>query len=90
MTEAICENDFAIPSDVRVNNYGIVRHRFESHRWLSAFGLIDVKAVDRHPDGKALNFDEDGASLHRLALRMEGFERNTAESATQAIDQRLR
>lgn len=79
----------AIPSDVRVNNYGIARDRFESHRWLSAFGLIDVAPVDRHSDGKALNYSEDGASLHRLSLRHEGFRLDALEVVLKALDNRL-
>lgn len=80
----------AIPSDVRVNNYGITRERFDSHRWLHAFGLIDVESVSRNSDGTAINFSEDGAALHRLRLRPDGFDRDAVKVATAAITRRLR
>lgn len=79
----------AIPSDMRVNNYGIHRARFESHRWLQKFGLIDVWEINRRADGKALDYEKEGALLNRLVLRRDGFQSDAGSTITAAIDKRL-
>lgn len=68
---------------------GITRDRFDSHRWLQAFGLIDVEPIERNPDGTAINYAEDGASLHRLTLLPEAFRRDGLETVTAALSRRL-
>ncbi|MBE7324584.1 hypothetical protein IEQ44_07960 [Nocardioides sp. Y6] len=86
---SIASGAVAIPSDVRVLNYGIGRDRFESHRWLERFGLITVEGVDRDIDGKAIDFETKGASLHRLRLRREAFDTDGLTVVSGALKTRL-
>lgn len=63
--------EVAIPADVRLRHYGIHRDPFSAARkTLDWFGLLDVREVRRHDDGRG----EDGEmKLHRLSLLPEGF-----------------
>lgn len=71
----------AIPADDRNALYGIGREAFESHRMLDWLGLISVSEVGRHQDGRSVEYDDIGAELNRLTLRLDGF----AESAFDAV-----
>ena len=61
----------AIPAGVRLGNYGIHRDPFSSAlKTLQWFGLLEVREVGRHTDGRA---EEDERMLHRLGLKPAGF-----------------
>lgn len=45
-----------------------------AHRTLEELGLLEVRMIDRHQDGRAVDFRGEGALLHRLRVRHEGFE----------------
>ena len=66
----------AIPAHIRNVHYGIGREAFESHRFLEWFGLISVTESGRHYDGKAVEFADEGAELHRLELLPAGFDQS--------------
>lgn len=79
--------EVAIPAEVRLATYGIHRDPFSSARkTLELFGLLDVREVGRHNDGRAT---EDERRLHRLALSPPGFEQNALDAVTTAIDAQL-
>lgn len=80
----------AIPARVRLQHYGIGPDAFEAHRWLERFGLIDVFEVGRNPDGTVENFAEEGAMLHRLAVKTEGFAADAFTTVCAAIEKRLK
>ncbi|ABL84144.1 MULTISPECIES: hypothetical protein [unclassified Nocardioides] len=80
----------AIPARVRLQHYGIGPDAFEAHRWLERFGLIDVFEVGRNSDGTAENFAEEGAMLHRLAMKKDGFEADAPTTVRGAIEKRLK
>lgn len=84
------EDMIAIPAHVRVHNYGVNRDAFSSHKFLERLGLVAVNEVGRHEDGKAIEYAADGASLHRLALLTDGFNRDGAEVVAHTIRERLR
>lgn len=79
----------AIPAFHRVQHYGLGRDAFEAHRWLQRFGLLEVIEVARHSDGRSEDYDDMGASLHRLSLRREGFEQDAAKVARASIEGQL-
>lgn len=67
------DGSIAIPSEVRLLNYGIGRTAFDLHFLLERLGLLTVEGFGRHEDGRAVQFATDGAALHRLRLIPEGF-----------------
>lgn len=80
----------AVPAYERVQHYGIGRDAFEAHRWLERFGLLDVTSVNRHvDDGRSIDYEEEGSSLHRLRLVSEGFEEDGFTSVIGALDAQL-
>lgn len=84
--------EIAIPSGVRLLNYGIARDSYgAAHRNLKQFGLLDVSEVGRYDDGRVIDFGtEDGTMMvHRLALRPEGFGRIAHATVTGAIERWL-
>jgi hypothetical protein len=74
---AISPGEVAIPAEVRLRRYGIHRDPFSAARkTLEWFGLLDVREVARHFDGRG----EDGAArLHRLSVTPRGFEVNAVD-----------
>lgn len=84
------EEDIAIPAEVRLLHYGISRDAFDSHFLLERLGLLNVQEVGRHDDGRAENYDQDGARLHRLRLLPEGFEQDALQQLKSVIEDQLR
>lgn len=79
----------AIPAFHRVQHYGVGRDAFEAHLWLQRFGLLEVHEVGRHSDGRSEEYEEEGASLHRLSLRPEGLAENGARVVRAVIEGQL-
>lgn len=69
-------NGVAIPSGVRTRQYGIGRDNFAKNLALERAGLLEVHTIDRHQDGRAVDFGDRGASLHRIRLLREGFDQD--------------
>lgn len=62
----------AFSGEVRLLHYGIHRDSYSAARkTLEWFGLLEVKEVGRHEDGRA---EDDERLLHRIGLRAAGFE----------------
>lgn len=80
------ENDVAIPGEVRLRQYGISRDSFEAHYLLKQLGLLHVDEVGRHEDGRAEDYSQDGAHLHRLRLVAEGFDESPFPKITSTIE----
>jgi hypothetical protein len=78
----ILPGEVAMPADVRLRHYGIARDPFSTARkTLEWFGLLDVREITRHDDGRA----EDGETrLHRLSLSHQGF---AADALTTVLNQ---
>jgi hypothetical protein len=72
------EEDVAIEGDLRLLQYGISRDAFSAHDMLNKLGLLEVDKIGRRDGGRAEGFKKDGAHLHRLRLRPEGFEKLTS------------
>jgi hypothetical protein len=80
----------AIPATVRSLHYGIGRDSFGSAcHMLEAAGLLHVEKVARHADGRAQDYRLEGASLDRLRLLPEGFDRAAMETLRETIDNDL-
>ncbi|MGC3994719.1 MAG: hypothetical protein QM779_11505 [Propionicimonas sp.] len=80
--------EVAIPADARLRRYGIHRDPFSfARKTLEWFGLLTVREVARHPDGRA---EDDERRLHRLALRPDGFEEEALAKVTGAIALQLK
>lgn len=77
----------AIPANVRLDHYGLHRDPFSrALKTLAWFGLINVREIGRHDDGRA----EDGdLFLHRLSLRLEGFDGNGLDVVLKVIERQL-
>lgn len=69
----------AIPAHTRNVQYGIGREAFESYRALEWLKLISASETNRHYDGRAIEFSDEGADLHRLELLPVGFDRSAFE-----------
>lgn len=81
----------AIPADVRLLHYGISRHPFaDAHVVLNRLGLLDVDEVGRDVDGRALDFETEGASLHRLEILPDGFSAEALPTALERLRAELR
>ncbi|MDM7855809.1 hypothetical protein [Cellulomonas alba] len=81
------EGEVAIPAWARLRHYGIHRDPFSAARkTLDWYGLLHVREIDRHDDGRAENED---ARLHRLALKPDGFDADALTSVRAAIDAQL-
>lgn len=79
----------AIPAYQRVQHYGIGRDAFEAHHWLQRFGLLEVIEVGRHSDGRSEDYEEEGSSLHRLSLLLDGFDNDAVKVVRAAIEGQL-
>jgi hypothetical protein len=80
----------AIPAVVRSLQYGIGRDSFGSAcHMLEAAGLLHVEKVARHADGRAQEYLQEGAALHRLRLLPDGFDRAAVETLRATIDNKL-
>jgi hypothetical protein len=79
--------EVAIPAWARLRHFGIHRDPFSTARkTLEWFGLLDVREVRRHDDGRAENDDE---RLHRLTLNTDGFGVPALEQVRQVIAAQL-
>jgi hypothetical protein len=79
--------EIAIPAEVRLRRYGIHRDPFSAARkTLAWFGLLDVREVGRHDDGRAENATN---RLHRLSLAPDGFQVNACETVTEVVARQL-
>lgn len=68
------EHGVAFPGEVRLLNYGISRDTYtKALKTLAWFDLINVYEHERRDDGRALDYAEEGAQLHRLKLHRKGF-----------------
>ena len=86
------EDEVAIPSNIRLLHYGIGRDSYSSaHLMLRRFGLLNVREVGRHWDGKVIaHGTEDGEMyVHRLRLLPEGFEQPALETVTEVVRAQL-
>lgn len=83
------EESVAIAADIRLLHYGISRDSFGAHVMLSKLGLLDVEEVGRHDTGRAVDYNTDGAKLHRLRLLPAGFELPALLTMTGAIENEL-
>lgn len=83
----IAEGEVAIPGDIRLRHYGIHRDPFSSARkTLEWFGLLGVREVGRHEDGRA---EDAGLRLHRLSLLHDGFQSPALDVVRETIDHQL-
>jgi hypothetical protein len=63
---------WAFPGEVRLRHYGIHRDPYSrARKTLEWLGLLDVREVGRHEDGRA---EDDERLLHRIRLNVEAFE----------------
>lgn len=79
----------AIPAYHRVQHYGLGRDAFEAHHWLQRFGLLEVVEVGRHSDGRSEDYEDEGSSLHRLSLNLDGFEADAVLTVRSVIEGQL-
>lgn len=80
----------AVPAYERVQHYGIGRDGFEAHLWLERFGLLEVTSVGRHSDdGRSVDYADEGSSLHRLQLNVDGFPADGFTTVKGALDHQL-
>jgi hypothetical protein len=79
----------AVPGEIRLLHYGIGRDAFEAHRMLTQLDLLHVDEVARHDDGRAMDYSDDGAQLHRLRLLPRGFEQEAWTTTTSSIERLL-
>ncbi len=80
--------EIAIPADIRLCHYGIHRDPFSAARkTLSWFGLLKVREVNRHDDGRAEGGD---ARLHRLELVPDGFDTDALTTVRTVLEEQLR
>lgn len=83
----IGQREVAIPADIRLRHYGIHRDPFSTAcKTLEWFGLLEVREMDRHEDGRA---EDVRLRLHRLALLQDGFEAPALQLVREAIDRQL-
>ena len=52
-------------------------------------GLLDVQEVGRRGDGRAEDYEQNGALLHRLRLLPEGFEQDAFERLKSVVKDEL-
>jgi len=77
----------AFPGAVRLRHYGIHRDPYSAARkTLEWFGLLEVKEVRRHADGRA---EDDDRYLHRIGLRTAGFEEPALPAILAALQRQL-
>lgn len=77
----------AFPGVVRLRHYGIHRDPYSAARkTLEWFGLLDVKEIGRHEDGRA---EDDERYLHRIGLRAAGFEQPALPAIQRALQRQL-
>lgn len=78
---------WAFPGVVRLCHYGIHRDPYSAARkTLEWFGLLEVKEVGRHEDGRA---EDDERYLHRIGLRPAGFEQPALSAIQDALQSQL-
>lgn len=83
----IRDDEVAIPGETRLGHYGIHRDPFSlARKTLEWFGLMDVREMYRHRDGRA---EEAATRLHRLSLLKEGFEADALDVVKESIDRQL-
>lgn len=76
-----------VPPDVRLRNYGIHRDVYSSARkTLDWFGLLEVREVGRHADGRAENGEQ---HTHRLSLLPGGFDAPAVTTVIEALNSQL-
>lgn len=84
----INQGEIAIPAEIRLSHYGIHRDPFSAARkTLEWFGLLKVREVSRHDDGRAEGGD---ARLHRLELVPSGFETDALTRVRNVLAEQLR
>lgn len=77
----------AFPGMVRLRHYGIHRDPYSAARkTLEWFGLLEVKEVGRHEDGRA---EDDERYVHRIGLRTAGFEQSALPTIKDEIQRQL-
>lgn len=77
----------AFPGVVRLCHYGIHRDPYSAARkTLEWFGLLEVKEVGRHEDGRA---EDDERYLHRIGLHTAGFEQPALPAIQNALQCQL-
>ncbi|MCK5929165.1 MAG: hypothetical protein KAG80_13305 [Nocardioides sp.] len=77
----------AFPGVVRLRHYGIHRDPYSAARkTLEWFGLLEVEEVGRHEDGRA---EGDERYLHRIGLRMAGFDQPALPAIQDALQRQL-
>lgn len=75
------------PGAVRLRHYGIHRDPYAAARkTLEWFGLLDVKEIGRHDDGRA---EDDKRYVHRIRLRTAGFEKPALPAIQSALQFQL-
>lgn len=78
---------WAFPGVVRLCHYGIHRDPYSAARkTLEWFGLLEVKEVRRHEDGRA---EDDERYLHRIGLRTAGFEQPALPTIQDALQRQI-
>lgn len=83
----LAAGEVAIPAEVRLRHYGIHRDPFSvARKTLAWFGLLTVREIGRHDDGRA---QDDEHKLHRLSLDVAGFERDALTVLRDQIQQQL-
>lgn len=77
----------AFPGAVRLRHYGIHRDPYSAARkTLEWFGLLEVKEVRRHEDGRA---EDDDRYVHRIGLCTAGFEEPALPAIQAALQRQL-
>ncbi|OYO05341.1 hypothetical protein [Enemella evansiae] len=77
----------AFPGSARLRHYGIHRDPYSAARkTLEWFGLLEVEEVGRHEDGRA---EEDERYLHRIGLRLAGFDQPALPAIQDAFQRQL-
>ena len=76
-----------MPPEVRLRNYGIHRDIYSSARkTLDWFGLLEVREVGRHADGRAENGEQ---QTHRISLLPGGFDAPAVTTVIGALNSQL-
>jgi hypothetical protein len=84
------DGSVAISGGTRLLHYGIGRDSFGAHVMLQKLGLLSVKELGRHDDGRAVDYNEDGESqLHRLKMLPAGFDSPALATLLAAVEYEL-
>lgn len=88
LSTADADHRFRMPAETRLTSYGLPRDSYTAaHKFLEKLGLISVIPINRHPDGKVVNYKRDRDVIPH---RFEWYPEQLGRSALQVFEQALR